>query len=158
LDYGYGDSGLSVDHAKCIELLRQSACLGFPEAQYQLGIFHRKGEMGLKQNEEEVFKYFKGAAEGGHVLARNHLGCMEVNNGNIVAAMRHWRLSASEGYRDSTTNLVSCFEAGLLHHGDLAESLRAFYRSRAEMSSADRDRYIEHLKESGRGVSEWHAI
>ena len=63
--------------------------------------------------------------------------------------MRHWRLSTSGGDKDSMHNLIVCFEKGLLHHGDLAETMRAFYRSSAEMTSKDRDLYIEHLKKTG---------
>ena len=55
--YGRGFLGLSVDHAKCLELLRQSADLGYPPAHYQLGIFSHTGEMGLEQSKKEELKY-----------------------------------------------------------------------------------------------------
>jgi hypothetical protein len=106
--------------------------------------------MGLEQNEEEGDKYWKEAAEGGYLVARHHLGNKEIGNGNNVAAMRHWRLSASGGYRRSMDNLIACFEEGLLHHGNLAESLRAFYRSRDEMKSEGRNQYIAYLKSTGK--------
>ena len=153
MSYGDGYYGLPVDEAKCIDLLRQSADLGCPSAQFNLGNFYNDGEMGLQQNEEEAIKYFKEAAEGGHVLARNHLGCIEVNRGSrnrdIIAAMRHWRSSASGGYSLAMGRLIVCFEPGLLHHGDLAETLQAFYRARAEMKSKDREQFIEYLKRTG---------
>jgi len=149
MHYGLGARGLSVDQAKCIELLRESADLGCPDAQYQLGIYHYNGTMGLEQNEEEALKYYKEAAEGGHVKSWHNLGFAESSNGDRVAAMRHFRLSASGGYRISTEALISFFEVGMLRHGDLAETLQAFYRSRAEMKSEDRDKYIAYLKETG---------
>ena len=155
LDYGYGNYGLSVDHAKCIELLQQSAGLGYPPAQYQLGNFHDAGEMGLQQNDQEALKYWEKAAEGGHLLARHNAGCMENDNGNRTAAMRHWRLSASGGSRKSITNLIAYFEDGLLHHGDLAETLQAMYLARAEMKSEDRDQYIKYLKGTGEYKAEY---
>ena len=46
-------------------------------------------------------------------------------------------------------SLIARFEDGLLRHGDLAETMQAFYLARAEMKSKDRDRYIIHLKETG---------
>ena len=49
----------------------------------------------------------------------------------------------------SVGGLVGCFENGLLHHGDLAETLQAFHRARAEMKSEGRDQYIRHLKKTG---------
>ena len=51
--------------------------------------------------------------------------------------------------------LIECFEDGLLHHGDLAETLRAFYLARAEMKSDDRDEFIEYLKENGEYKEEY---
>ena len=106
LHSGFGELGLPVDQAKCIDLLRQSAGLGFPDAEYQLGIFHYTGEMGLEQNEEEARNWWEKAAEGGNVHSRYQLGCAEGRGGDHIAAIRHWRLSASEGFRDSMTNLI----------------------------------------------------
>jgi hypothetical protein len=147
--YGSGRYGLPVNQAKCIDLLRESAGLGSPDAHYQLGCFHRIGNMGLEQNGEEAIRYTEKAAEGGNILALHNLGCAEKEGGNRVAAMRHWRLAASGGYRSSMGNLIFFFENGFLHHGDLAKAMQAFYRSRAEMKCEERDQYIKYLKTSG---------
>mmetsp|Transcript_4270 Transcript_4270/g.10160 ORF Transcript_4270/g.10160 Transcript_4270/m.10160 type:complete len:253 (-) Transcript_4270:15-773(-) len=148
--HGDGQLGLPADEAKCIDLLRESADLGFPPAQYQLGEYYMNGEMGLEQNEEEAFKYWEKAAGSGDVTSVHNFACFEGKNGNHVAAMRHLRLSASGGMRKSMDCLIECcFESGLLHHGDLAESLQAMYRARAELRSEDRNTYIEHLKRTG---------
>ena len=149
LFHGDGDLGLPVDQAKCVDLLRESAGLGCPCAQYNLGNFYDDGEMGLEQNKEEALKYWKNAAEGGHIRSRHNLGCVEGGSGDHVAAMRHWRLTASGGMRMSMGALIDCFEDGLLRHGNLAETLQVFYRARAELKSDDRDQYIKHLKKTG---------
>jgi hypothetical protein len=150
MHHGYGHYGLPVDEAKCIELLRESAGLGFPGAQAHLGFFHYEGEMGLEENEEEGLKYVKEAAKGGDFTSLHNLGITEARNGNDVAATRHWRLSASGGYRDSMRFLIEhSFEDGLLHHADLAETLQAMYLARAEMRSEERDQYIKYLKMKG---------
>ena len=52
-------------------------------------------------------------------------------------------------------SLVVCFEEGLLHHGDLAETLQVFYRSRDEMKSDGRDQYITYLKMKGEYKEEY---
>ena len=155
MSHGYGELGLPVDQAKCIELLRQSADLGYHSAQYQLGVFHFTGVMGLERSDEKAIRYYKEAAEGGEIHALHNVGNAEVRNGNDIAAMRHWRLSASGGHKKSMHNLVSCFEDGLLHHADLAESLQAMYRSRAEMKSEHRDQHIAHLKKTGKYNAEY---
>jgi hypothetical protein len=148
INYGFGKR-MQVDQAKCIALYRESAGLGFPPSQHQLAVFYATGDMGLKQNKEEALKYFKRAAEGGHLISRYNLGCEEDENGDDVAAMRHWRLSASGGYRLSMHNLIVCFHDGLLHHANLAKTLQAFYLARAEIKSEDRDKFIEYLKMTG---------
>ena len=147
--HGHGRLGLPVDQANCIDLLRQSADLGDSSAQFQLGIFHHNGNMGLQRNEEEALKYYKKAAEGGYLVSRHNLGCIEGENDNYVAEMRHFRMAASGGFRDSMGGLIGCFEDGFLQHGCLAETMQAYYCARGEMKSEDRDQYIEHLKRTG---------
>jgi TPR repeat protein len=146
---GKGWKGLSVNQAKCISLLRESADIGCSVSQIQLGSFYGTGEMGLEQNEEEALNYFEKAAEGGDIPARHSLACAEYNNGHRAAAMRHFRLSASGGFRDSMDGLIACFEKGWLHHADLARSLQSFYSARDEMKSDDRAQYIAHVKLTG---------
>ena len=148
-NYGFGLLGLPVDQTKCIDLLHEAASLGSREAQHQLGQYYCNGEKGLETNQETGLKYLKEAAEGGHLLASNKLGCAEAENGDLVATMRHWRLSASGGLKMSMNNIIICFEEGQLHHGDLAATLQAFYLARAEMRSKDRDVYIAYLKMTG---------
>ena len=156
LHYKSGDFELPVDHAKCLELLREAVDLGFSDAQYQLGSFYDTGAMGLDQNEEKPLEYWEKAAEKGDLDAHHNLGAKEVLHRNDVAAMRHWRFSASGGIRLSMEGLIGCcFEDGLLRHSDLAETLQAMYRSRAEMKSEDRDEYIKHLKEIGEYEEEY---
>ena len=155
LNHGHGWCGFPVDHAKCIDLLRESADLGFLPALSELGLFHHNGEMGLKPNREEAIKFWEKAAEGGDHNARHNLGIMAMQDGDDFAAMHHWRLSASAGYRHSMECLVHSFEDGLILHADLSETLKAFYGARAEMRSDKRDEYIQHLKKTGEYKEEY---
>jgi TPR repeat protein len=155
MDYGKGGLGLPVDQGKCIELLRESAGLGHPDALSQLGYFLKFGEMGLDQDEVEALKNWEKAAEGGDLDARYNLGNMVCRNGNYADGMRHWRLSASVGHRRSIIALIVCFDDGLLHHAELAKTLQTMYVARAEMKTKDRDRYIQHLKRIGEYEEEY---
>ena len=147
--YYTGAYGLSVNQKKGIGLLREAADLDCTVAQYQLGTFHYNGEMGLEENKEEGIKYWEKAAEGGDVVARHNLGHVQKNNCDFVSAMRCWRLSASGGIRRSMEDLIDYFEGGVLHHGDLTETMQAMYRSKAEMRSDARGKYIAYLKMTG---------
>ena len=148
--HGHGRCDLPVDQAKCIELLREAAGLGSPFAHYKLATFYHIGGMGLEQNREKAIEHWKKAAGGGSLISQHNLGCAESVNGDIVAAMRHFRLAASGGYKTSMDHLIICFENGDLRHSDLAETLQVMYRSRAEMKSENRDMYIAHLKMIGK--------
>jgi TPR repeat protein len=109
------------------------------------------GGMGLQKNEEEGIKYWEKAAESGDLNTRYNLGCAAKDkNRDFVAAVRHWRLSASGGYKLSMEILIKWFEYRLLRHADLAETLRVFYHARSEMKSEDRDEYIKYLKRTGK--------
>ena len=149
LNYGQGWLGLPLDQDKCVDLLREAADLGCPDAHYELGNFHRNGEMGFEQDDAKAQMHWERAAEGGHILALNNFACMEDISGDIVAAMPHARLSASGGHRRPMEGIISCFEKGFLRHSGLAETLQAFHRSKAEMKSDGRDKFIEHLKKTG---------
>ena len=93
--------------------------------------------------------YYSQLEKAATLLRGTILGGMEDENGNDVAAMRHWRLSALVGSRFSMDNSIARFEQGLFQHVDLAESLKAFYRARAELKTKSRDKYIELLKRTG---------
>ena len=155
--YRVGHYGLPVDQTKCIDFLRQSAALGCLAAQYQLGIFHENGAMGLEQDRKEALKYYTNAAEGGHVFSRHNVGSYEDKKRNYVAAMRHWRLSASGGMRASMGALISCFKQGILHHTDLSETVQSFYRARAEIWTKDRVEHIAYLKRIGEYKAEYES-
>ena len=147
MHYGDGYHGLTVDQAKCVELLRQSADLGFPEAQYQLAAFYHVGEMGLEQNVEEGLKYTEKAAKGGQLSSLHNLGGTEGGNGDRAAAMRHWRLSASGGLKISMDNLIICFEVGSIM-ATLPKLCKPSILQ--ELRSEDRDQYIAYLKRTGK--------
>ena len=149
LYYGLGQMGLSVNQAKCIDLLRQAADLGFPGAHYNLGNYYHSGEMGLEQDDAKAKMHWEKAAEGGHLISRHNLGSTEEDTRDRVAAMRHWRLSASGGYKPSIETLIECYERGFLHHRDLSEALQNHYKAKAEMKSNERDVYIRVLKMNG---------
>ena len=153
--YRDGNLGLSVDQAKCIDLLREAADLGTAISHYQLATFHRTGEMGVEQNLDESLKYMEKAAEGGYLMARYNLGVAEHNKGNRAGAMRHLRLSAAGGAKWSMDSMIAYFEYGLLRHADLSETLQSAYSARAELKTNGRDQYIAHLKETGEYEAEY---
>ena len=158
MSYRSGQLGLPMDQAKCIDLLREAADLGLTTAQYQIGCFYDNGEMGLEQNKEEANKYWVKAAEGGHLISRHNAGVKVYENGDRVAAMCHWRICASAGFKSSIDYLIEDFESGLLRHEDLTKTLWSFYDARAEMKSEERDEFINHLKMTGEYEEQYDSL
>ena len=155
MHHGLGQLGLPVDQAKCIDLLSQSAALGCPLANYHLGTSYKIGRMGLQQDHVKAQMHWEKAAEGGDLRSLHNLGSTEWENGDEIAAMSHYRLSASGGSKKSIDCLIDYFEKGSLRHGDLAETLQAMYCATAEMKSKERDQCIEHLKKTGKYKAEY---
>ena len=145
--YRRGQMGLSVNQAKCIDLLRQAADLGLPGAHYELGNIHHSGELGLEQDDAKAKMHWKKAADSGHLVSQHNIGHkMAEMHDDFVTAMRYWRLAASGGYKPSIKTLIECFERGFFHHRDLSEALQNHYKATAEMKSNERDQYINILK------------
>ena len=115
----------------------KAAELGDAEAHYKLAeMYHHRHGI-----ENEKGKYhWEEAAIGGHPGARYMLGCVEWKNGNYDGAMnyrnaeravRHWIISATQGYDSAIKMLMKAFKVacackqGFLTKDDLAATLRA---------------------------------
>lgn len=73
---------------------------GTPEAQYNRGVMHDTGH-GQPQNDVEAVKWFRKAAEGGHVLAQCNLGVMHASGRGVpqdnVQAWAWFDIAATQG-------------------------------------------------------------
>ena len=79
----------------------------------------------------------------GHEVARNNLGTIEAQSGNMERAVKHWMISASAGHYDAMDNLLIAFNKGLVVSKDALNSTLASYNNAcAEMRSEARDAYI----------------
>ncbi len=80
----------------------------------------------------------------GHEVARNNLGTIEAQSGNMERAVKHWiMISASAGHYDAMDNLLIAFNKGLGVSKDALTSTLATYNTAcAEMRSEARDAYI----------------
>ena len=137
-----GLAGLPVNEEKALELAKRAADLGCAEAQYALGLSYERGELGLEVDNEKTRNLWGSSARNGHVKARYALGRDEFSEGNMIDAVRHWRIAAASGYGRAVDALIAFFEGGALRHKDLAKSLRARDKACLDMRSDSRDRYL----------------
>ena len=78
-----------------------------PAAQYNRGVMHATGH-GQPQNDDEALKWFRLAAEGGHVLAQCNLGVLYASGRGVpqddVRAWAWFAISASQGDKTGRRN------------------------------------------------------
>ena len=95
----YGDSN-KPNLEEAARLARQSAELGFAEAQWSLGNSYDTGE-GLPQNPSEAAKWYKKAADQGNAAGQRSLGyCYYEGRGvpqDIIKAVKLYQLAAEKG-------------------------------------------------------------
>jgi len=97
---GNGRYGYTQNYTKALELFHRAAELGYTEAYLNIGCAYKYGE-GIEVDMEKANYYYELAAMRGNVIARHNLGSMEVRSGNKCRALRHYMISARDGYADS---------------------------------------------------------
>jgi TPR repeat protein len=86
--------------------------------------------------------HYEAAAMAGNEAARNSLGCIEFESGNIERAIKHWTIGASAGGYIAMHHLRICFEKGHVSRESMNSTLADYNASCAEMRSEARDAYI----------------
>ena len=86
--------------------------------------------------------HYEAAAMAGHEVARNNLGTMEAQSGNIERAVKHWMISSSAGHYAAMHNMLVAFNKGLVSRNAIAPILTAYNNACAEMRSEARDAFI----------------
>ena len=81
-------------------------------------------------------------------MARNTLGVMEAQSGNMERAIKHWTIGASAGNYLAMHHLRLCFERGHVSRESINSTLAAYNASCAEMRSEARDAYIQYKIET----------
>ena len=147
--YAGGEFGLPVDDDKSLELLHRAADLGNASACDQISHCYKEGSFGLPQDKARARHYAELAAMGGFVLARHSLGVEEWDRGELHLAVRHWKIAAAAGLKESADSLSMTFQKGLLGEKELAQTMKSKDESCKEMNSEQRDRCRAWLKKTG---------
>ncbi len=109
---GLGAAETDAESAAAIAKLRESAALGYPPAQLQLGEFYKTGQ-GVDVDLGRARTWFRRAANGGNVLAMHRIGIMtargEGGPADAGEAIGWFELAANRGLLDSQYNLGAIF-------------------------------------------------
>lgn len=126
-----------------------------PESQFNLGLCYINGN-GVTKNEREAAKWFRLAAEQGHIAAQYNLG-VHYANGNGVAkdhvqAVKWYRLAADQGDAVAQHNLGLCYAKGNGVPVDQAEAFK-WLRLAADQGGAHAQYDLGERYANGNGVS-----
>jgi len=154
---GYFHQGgirLNYDNDEVLRWYRKAAGQGYAKAQYNLGCFYGHGQrevgwchpgkpivwstIGIPPDHVEAAKWYRMAAENGHVLAQYVMGrCCYYGEGvprDMTEAVRWWRKAAEQGHARSQFNLaVMCFHGRGMPE-DFVEAAK-WFRMRADKPS-----------------------
>lgn len=134
----YADGkGVAPDLDAAVKWLGYAVSKGSPQAAYRLGSLYEN----KFQNMAEARRFYKWAAEQGHVQAMHNLAVLyaqDVDGGaeNWEQAIQWFRRAASYGKRDSQHNLGIIYARGLSGSSDLKEAL-AWFSIAARQGDAD---------------------
>lgn len=81
--------------------------------------------------------HYQLGAIGGNAIARNNLGVMEAVAGKCPMAMRHLKITASQGF--VTVGLKMGFEQGYISKEDYENTMEAHQDAVNKMKSEERD-------------------
>ena len=116
--------------------LKRDAENGDAEAQYQLGFNYFHGYDGVKEDHEEAVKWYRKAAEQGHVDAQILLAsCYSKGEGvslNHAEAAKWWRKAAEQGDADAQLVIGGMYEIGEGVPKDEAEAIKWYRKSAAQ--------------------------
>jgi TPR repeat protein len=100
-------------NTEACNLYREAADLGFPRAQYHLGMMYKFG-LGVEKDLTQTMKLFKQAADGGYAYAQRDFGCWHAKDLN--EAIQHWRAAAGQGEVISRDCLKQLVEGDQSYH------------------------------------------
>merc|ERR1712048_581678 len=109
----HGQHGVQVDRREAFRHYEAAAQAGDPNAMYNAGVVHLKGNKDVPQNQTRAVELFKQAAKKNFTMALNSLGYVElVLNGNYTAALEYFQKCYEIGDPEGTFNYGTLLETG----------------------------------------------
>ena len=93
----------------------------------------------VAQDVSKGLEYCEIAAKKGSVQAHQYLALFHERNGNIQLCIKHLRVAADAGDKETMDTVMAFYKAKELSKEELTQTLRAFQNSSSEMKSKDRD-------------------
>ncbi len=126
------------DFEGAIQYWIKAAELGDIEAHYNLSCYYREGRQGVERDEKKKMHHMEEAAIGGHPTARYNLGSHEWSNRRYDRAMRHFIISAKQGFDDALDAVKHGFQTKDVNKEDFEAALRGHQAAVDETKSEQR--------------------
>jgi TPR repeat protein len=139
--YRDGDHGLATDEAKSLELTHNAAALGSSQALGLIGCYFLNGDLGVTRDAKKAMVYLEDAAKRGDRFSRDNLGSIAETRQQHDLAIRHYKLAAAGGEKESMKRLWNYFSLDKMTKAELEETLKAHKEACDEMNSEERERY-----------------
>ena len=137
--YFNGTHGFPQDHTKALELFHRAGKLGCADAYHTIGIAYDFGR-GVEIDKEKANHYYELAAMMGNEKARHNLGLIEVHQGNMDRAIKHYTLAARSGYSNSLMAIQELYSRGHATKEDYMKALQSYQAYLGEIKSDQRDK------------------
>jgi len=134
-----GRNGFPQDYEKAFELWQRSGELGYPKALLNIGFSYHNG-IGLEVDKKKANHYYELAAIAGDTVARNNLGGLEANAGNMSRALKHWMIAVRGGWSDSLDGIKRLYTHGHATKEDYMKALKLYQEYLGEIKSDQRDK------------------
>jgi TPR repeat protein len=140
-------NGLEYDHGEVVRWYGKAAAQGYAKAQYNLGRYYGQGQseigkvvrgqsdlvwskIGIPKNPGEAVKWYRRAAENGHLLAQYEMGKIYHSGEGVakdqVEAFKWWLKAAEQGHATSRFNIGVMYFLGRGTTKDFSEAARWF--------------------------------
>ena len=136
--YANGIRGLPQDHSKAIELYYKAGELCHAAAYCSIGQSYKFGR-GVRIDDKKAKHFYEVAAMQGDAMARNNLGCMEEEAGNLERAKKHWMIALRDGYAISLEAIQKLHSIGGATKEEYTQALRSYQEYFGEIKSSQRD-------------------
>ena len=137
--YRDGKYGFPQDYTNALELWHRAAELDNAFAYCNIGYAYNNGK-GVEVDMKKAKHYYELAAMGGDIYARYNLGNSEERAGNMNRALKHWMISARDGYAKSLEKIKELYSNGHATKEEYTEALQLYQTYLGEIKSVQRDK------------------
>ena len=139
-NYREGKNGFPQDHIKALELFHRAAELGYAAGYNSIGYCYDYGYgYGVQVDKKKANHYYELTAMRGNERARHNIGNNEYREGNIIRALRHYKIAVRSGEAESLKIIKEIYKDGHATKDDYTTALRSYQTYLSEIKSVQRD-------------------